>query len=273
MPCSVRSERKCRSAKRRASPLPPCRRASLHCRCASSTARWSDCSLLKVACTRRASSRRANGCRKGERSESAAAMRSTGCAQRSIAPYTRRRPTAISVGSAARWRPSGVSASSASSAPVRCSEATAAVTATSGGVSIMRAIAPRSGISASSGARRSCRQTSCSGPRSISGVRAACISCVCRQLVYSLKLWPARTRPARPARWRASACEIHTSTRRRICLRSSNMLCFARPLSMTKTASSMVIEVSAMLVASTTLRAPGGVGSKILACMSLGRLA
>jgi len=29
---------------------------------------------------------------------------------------------------------------------------------------------------------------------------------------------------------------------------------------------SMVREVSAMLVASTTLRAPGGVGSKILAC-------
>tara|TARA_B110001452_G_scaffold210779_1_gene181208 strand:+ start:1589 stop:1696 length:108 start_codon:yes stop_codon:yes gene_type:complete len=35
----------------------------------------------------------------------------------------------------------------------------------------------------------------------------------------------------------------------------------------------MVIDVSAMLVASTTLRAPGGVGSKIFACMSDGRLA
>ena len=36
----------------------------------------------------------------------------------------------------------------------------------------------------------------------------------------------------------------------------------------------MVIDVLAMLVAGTTLRAPGGVGSKILACRdrSLGRL-
>lgn len=32
---------------------------------------------------------------------------------------------------------------------------------------------------------------------------------------------------------------------------------------------SIVREVSAMLVAMTTFRAPGGVGSKILACMSV----
>ena len=35
---------------------------------------------------------------------------------------------------------------------------------------------------------------------------------------------------------------------------------------MTKTASSMVIEVSAMLVASTTLRTPGGIVSKTSDC-------
>lgn len=36
---------------------------------------------------------------------------------------------------------------------------------------------------------------------------------------------------------------------------------------------SMVSDVSAMLVARTTLRAPGGVGMNIFACMSLGRFA
>ena len=49
--------------------------------------------------------------------------------------------------------------------------------------------------------------------------------------------------------------------------------CFTKPGSMTNTTPSIVIDVSAMFVASTTLRAPSGVGSKILACMSLGRFA
>jgi len=42
--------------------------------------------------------------------------------------------------------------------------------------------------------------------------------------------------------------------------------CFAKPGSTTYLMPSMVNDVSAMLVASTTLRAPGGVFSKILAC-------
>ena len=42
---------------------------------------------------------------------------------------------------------------------------------------------------------------------------------------------------------------------------------------MTKTTPSIVIDVSAMFVARTTFRAPSGVGSKILACISLGRFA
>ena len=42
---------------------------------------------------------------------------------------------------------------------------------------------------------------------------------------------------------------------------------------MTNTTPSIVIDVSAMFVANTTFRAPSGVGSNILACISLGRLA
>lgn len=49
--------------------------------------------------------------------------------------------------------------------------------------------------------------------------------------------------------------------------------CLTKPGSITKTTPSIVIEVSAMFVANTTFLAPSGVGSKILACISLGRLA
>src|ERR1700722_10339633 len=49
--------------------------------------------------------------------------------------------------------------------------------------------------------------------------------------------------------------------------------CLTKPGSITKTTPSMVIDVSAIFVARTTFLAPGGVGSKILACMSLGKFA
>ena len=51
------------------------------------------------------------------------------------------------------------------------------------------------------------------------------------------------------------------------------MFCLTKPGSITKTIPSMVNEVSAMLVARTTFRAFGGVGSKIFCCSSLGRFA
>ena len=128
MPCSVRSDKKCRSQKRCPAPLPPVFLASSHLRCASRTARWSDCAVLKATCAARASSRRASGERKGDRSESAAAMSSIGSAQRRSAPYRMSRPMDTSTGSAARCLPSGVSCSWASRAPVRCSEVMAAAT-------------------------------------------------------------------------------------------------------------------------------------------------
>mmetsp|Transcript_8289 Transcript_8289/g.19808 ORF Transcript_8289/g.19808 Transcript_8289/m.19808 type:complete len:432 (+) Transcript_8289:974-2269(+) len=266
IPCSVRSERKWRSQNLCAAAAPASRRTCSHLRCASSTARWSDCSLLNVSCAARASSRLAKGARNGERSERAAAMRRMGSAQRSSAPKRMSLPVATSTGSAARWRPRGVSCSSASSAPVRCSEEMAAVTAASGGSSRASEKAERSGVSERSGERRSCKHSSCNGPRSISGLRAASMYRTERKRVYSLKTCPARTRPARPARCRASACEIHTSTSRRMFLRSSNIDCLARPASITNTASSMVMEVSAMFVASTTLRTPGGIVSNTADC-------
>lgn len=50
---------------------------------------------------------------------------------------------------------------------------------------------------------------------------------------------------------------------------SIEITCFANPGSTTYTIPSIVNDVSAMLVAITTLRAPGGVGSNILDCISV----
>ena len=52
-----------------------------------------------------------------------------------------------------------------------------------------------------------------------------------------------------------------------------NELIFWKPGSMTYLTPSIVRLVSAMFVASTTLRTPGGVGSNTLACSSVSRLA
>ena len=51
-----------------------------------------------------------------------------------------------------------------------------------------------------------------------------------------------------------------------------NEVCLQKPLSMTYMMPSIVSEVSAMFVAKITLRAPSGVGVKILAYMSEGKV-
>jgi hypothetical protein len=64
-----------------------------------------------------------------------------------------------------------------------------------------------------------------------------------------------------------------TTTREDIPVLGLYEFCFTKPGSITNTTPSMVMDVSAMLVANTTFRAPSGVGSKIFACISLGRFA
>mmetsp|Transcript_13840 Transcript_13840/g.45246 ORF Transcript_13840/g.45246 Transcript_13840/m.45246 type:complete len:237 (-) Transcript_13840:3324-4034(-) len=86
MPCSERSERKWRSQKRLAAEALSVLRMCIHRLYASTSARWSLSSRLKQICAARASSRRANGWRKGERSESAAAMRRMGATHLKRAP-------------------------------------------------------------------------------------------------------------------------------------------------------------------------------------------
>ena len=64
-----------------------------------------------------------------------------------------------------------------------------------------------------------------------------------------------------------------TTTREAIHVLGLYEFCFTNPGSITNTTPSMVIDVSAMFVARTTFLAPSGVGSKILACISLGKFA
>ena len=106
--------------------------------------------------------------------------------------------------------------------------------------------------------------------RYISGIVLSSSSCWKDHAVYSLKHLPGATRPALPARWFADAFEIGVTIRLSIPVRGLKVVYLPNPVSITNTILSIVIDVSAMLVASTTFREPGGVGSKILAYRSEG---
>ncbi len=77
---------------------------------------------------------------------------------------------------------------------------------------------------------------------------------------------PGSVRPARPARWSAEARETRTVSSRVIPVEASKTGSRCRPLSMTMRTPSMVIEVSAIEVASTILRVPAGAGRIAASC-------
>ena len=102
---------------------------------------------------------------------------------------------------------------------------------------------------------------------SISGV---CCSAMRLSWRYFVKRWkhrPSCTRPARPRRCFALALDMNDCVKRDSCLRSSNLISLCLPVSMTQVMSGIVTPVSAMFVASTILRTPGG-GTRNAACWS-----
>jgi hypothetical protein len=112
--------------------------------------------------------------------------------------------------------------------------------------------------------------------RWISGTVFSSISSSKASRVKRRKHLPGATRPARPARCCAEALEMGATVR--LSMPAPEPLALyaldlQKPGSTTKVMPSMVSDVSAMLVASTTLRAPSGVGSKMRACSSEGRFA
>jgi hypothetical protein len=191
-----------------------------------------------------------------------------------------------STGNSAIRRPSFVSSPRSLSAPRAYSSSSARMSVSPGGGSMnskpMRSLMP-------SDLRRS--TTEPRFVRWISGTVFSSSSFANAHLVYKRKALPGPTRPARPARWFAEAREhcamdqvmFHdeardarltgTTVSEAMPVRGLNEFCLTKPGSMTNTTPSMVIDVSAMFVASTTLRAPSGVGSKILAWRSAGKFA
>jgi len=114
-----------------------------------------------------------------------------GRARRSIAPYSSALPRRASQGRRARWRPSGVSASSAPSAPSSRSAPTADATASAaGGVSRRPSASARR---APGTAALTVRHSACSGTRSTSG---ACCACARRGRPGSGAAWEGRGRHA-----------------------------------------------------------------------------
>mmetsp|Transcript_9675 Transcript_9675/g.29316 ORF Transcript_9675/g.29316 Transcript_9675/m.29316 type:complete len:290 (+) Transcript_9675:1247-2116(+) len=191
-------------------------------------------------------------------------MVSTGSRQPSMAPYTSILPTRGSMGMRLRWRPSAVSSSSASNAPISASIRVAPSTAATGGGVRQRwstlptpptpAAPDRSSWPAMpliSSATRS------SGLRDISGLVWGGIDA--HVAVENMrKHTPGRTRPARPRRCCAAARLTHPSCSRRMPRSASCDISLARPQSTTNETSSIVIDVSATLVAMTILVVPGG---------------
>mmetsp|Transcript_59602 Transcript_59602/g.124513 ORF Transcript_59602/g.124513 Transcript_59602/m.124513 type:complete len:208 (-) Transcript_59602:1012-1635(-) len=112
---------------------------------------------------------------------------------------------------------------------------------------------------------------------SISGYVCSCSSLVKAFCVYSRKHLPGRVRPARPARWFALAWEMAVTRRDSTRMRGLYTFCLLKPGSTTYTMPSIVSDVSAMLVDTTTLRPGGppltrgsGAGSKTFCCSAGG---
>mmetsp|Transcript_14056 Transcript_14056/g.42431 ORF Transcript_14056/g.42431 Transcript_14056/m.42431 type:complete len:238 (-) Transcript_14056:158-871(-) len=180
------------------------------------------------------------------------------------APTTSSFPVRASTGSAARCCPRGVRRSSSVRAPTARSVRNAASTAAGGGGWGTEARKKAAGPSRSTWI---CSTSSSSGTRTISGAwKGRMLSK--RSRVYSAKHIPGRTRPARPARCLAAAWDTKSSTRALMPRAALWRRSFSLPASTTYTTSAIVRLVSAMLVAKTTLRTPGGGVAKTRRCWS-----
>mmetsp|Transcript_12085 Transcript_12085/g.50868 ORF Transcript_12085/g.50868 Transcript_12085/m.50868 type:complete len:250 (-) Transcript_12085:1736-2485(-) len=115
-----------------------------------------------------------------------------------------------------------------------------------------------------------CRMSPSSGVLSSSGGVCSMSLPSCSQRGYSRRHVPACTRPARPLRWCAAAFDTQSGCSTASLLSASYEVCFDFPPSTTYTMSSMVIEVSAMLVERMTLRCPSGGRAKTWRCCSVG---
>lgn len=107
----------------------------------------------------------------------------------------------------------------------------------------------------------------------ISGIGESSNSLLYDHAVYNLKHFPGAIRPALPALWLALAFEQGTTYNDSIPVEGLKDVYLTNPQSTTYMILSIVILVSAILVANTTFLHPFGVGSNILIYYSLGKAA
>mmetsp|Transcript_28681 Transcript_28681/g.61166 ORF Transcript_28681/g.61166 Transcript_28681/m.61166 type:complete len:218 (+) Transcript_28681:1372-2025(+) len=210
---------------------------------------------------------------KGLRYESVAAMVKASSVTPNMAPKRISFPILQSTGRVLRWTPKEVSSSLLLlllivMASKKTNSSTALSTAWGAGGSTKRA---HTSAAVPGYCRALIRKTSCSsGTRCTSGACAANVIFSCRCLVNKWTATPSRTRPARPLRCRAFDRATKQSSRDDMRLSGSYRFSFMRPVSTTKATSSIVMAVSAIFVASTTLRTPLGGRVKTRRCSSGG---
>jgi len=196
----------------------------------------------------------------GSRSSSKAAIQAANAARELSRPHSSRRAVRGARGSAAMLRPKAVGRIRASTAPSARRFCLATARWATGGVS--------SHASEAGSVTPQTASCSASPVRSASRISAR----MCGRMPFSCSFahrrqqMPGSVRPARPARWAAPASDTRSVTRRVRPLAGSKRVRRARPLSTTSLTPSMVSEVSAMDVASTTLRCPCGAGAMAVSC-------
>mmetsp|Transcript_35449 Transcript_35449/g.89727 ORF Transcript_35449/g.89727 Transcript_35449/m.89727 type:complete len:343 (+) Transcript_35449:349-1377(+) len=238
-------------------------------RISASSVRWSPSCATNFWRAARASSRLARGSTHTPSLDTAATTCIASCVQCMLAAASSTLPY---MGSTGR-RPSGtptclVSAPLAgSSAPSASSSSSARMMAARGGGS--KKSKPSTSLTPSA---LSCSTTDARLVRRISGGVAGGSSPKDAS-VYRRYALPGASRPARPLRCRACACDTGTTCSESAPSRAEYARALTKPVSTTNLTPGMVMDVSAMLVASTALRTPGGAGSNTRICCSGGMAA
>ena len=203
---------------------------------------------------------------KGSRSSSSAAAQAASAAREFCRPHNSNRAVRGARGRAAISRPRAVGRSCASTAPNDCRVFCATARCAAGGVSSHgsepASVTPHTA---------SCRARVLRSASRISGRMWGRMPCSC-SLAHRRQQMPGSVRPARPALCAAPARETRSVTSRVRPLAGSKRASRARPQSTTSRTPSMVSEVSAMDVASTTLRCPAGAGAMAASCSRAERL-
>ena len=197
---------------------------------------------------------------RGSRSSSKAATQAASAAREFCPPHKSSRAVRGARGREAISRPRAVGRSCASMAPMACRLLCATAMRAAGGVSSQgsepASVAPHTA---------SCKARPLRSASRISGRMWGRMPCSC-SLAHRRQQIPGSVRPARPALCAAPARETRSVTSRVRPLAGSKRASRARPLSTTSRTPSMVSEVSAMDVASTTLRCPAGAGAMAASC-------